>query len=113
PLEFALGSGQVIAGFDKAVSGMAVCDTKTVTLPPEDAYGAHNPDHAQPFPRDKFPPGMTIELGSRLELQSPDGKPMAVTVAEITDDHIVLDGNHPLAGKALTFELELVEIVGA
>lgn len=111
PLEFTLGTGQVIAGFDDAVTGMTVGDRETTTIPSEKAYGAHNPDNQQPFPRDKFPPGMTIEVGARLQLQTPEGAPMMVTIAEVTEDHVILDGNHPLAGKDLTFDIELVEIV--
>ncbi len=111
PLEFTLGSGQVIAGFDEAVTGMGVGEAKTVTLPPEKAYGPLNPAARQPFPKDKFPEGMTVEVGSQLQLQSAEGHPLMVTVAEITDDHVILDGNHPLAGKDLTFDIELVEIV--
>ncbi len=111
PLEFTLGSGQVIAGFDDAVTGMGIGESKTVTIPSDRAYGPLKPEARQPFPKDKFPDGMTIELGSRLQLQTPEGQPLMVTVAEITDEHVILDGNHPLAGKDLTFDIELMEIV--
>lgn len=111
PLEFTLGSGQVIPGFDDAVTGMSVGDRKSTTIPSDRAYGPLNPEARHPFPKDKFPPDMTIELGSQLQLQTPEGQPMMVTVAEINDDNIVLDANHPLAGKDLTFDVELVEIV--
>lgn len=111
PLEFKLGSGQVIPGFDKAVTGMSVGDEKTVTIPPEDAYGAHNPDGMQPFPRANIPNDIPLEIGTRLQMQTPEGRPVQVVVAEVTEETVTLDANHPLAGKALTFAIELVEIV--
>ena len=111
PLEFTLGSGQVIAGFDAAVTGMATGAVKNVEIPAAQAYGPHNPDGRQVFPRDRMPPEIEIKVGARLELQSPNGQPLMVTVANVTDDQVVLDANHPLAGKDLTFEIELVEIV--
>lgn len=111
PLEFTLGAGQVIPGFDAAVTGMNVGDTKTTTIPPENAYGPHNPEGLQPFPKDKFPEDMEIAPGTRLQLQTPEGQPMMVTVAEVNEEEVILDANHPLAGKDLTFEVELVEIV--
>ncbi len=111
PLEFALGSGQVIPGFDDAVTGMSAGAAKTVEIPAERAYGPRKTDACQTFPRDRMPPDISLEIGTRLELQSPGGQPIMVTVAELTDESVVLDANHPLAGKDLTFEIELVEIV--
>lgn len=111
PLQFTLGSGQVIAGFDAAVDGMSVGEAKTVEIPAEKAYGVHDPNQTQAFPRDKIPPDVPLEIGTQLQLQSPQGQPIPVRVAEVTEDTVVLDGNHPLAGKDLTFEIELVEIV--
>ena len=111
PLEFKLGSGQVIPGFDTAVTGMSVGDSKTVTLPPEEAYGAHNPDGVQAFPRANIPADIPLEIGTQLQMQTPQGQPVQVVVAEVTEDSVMLDANHPLAGKALTFAIELVEIV--
>lgn len=111
PLEFKLGSGQVIAGFDSAVSGMAAGEVKNVEIPSAQAYGPHNPDGRQIFPRDRMPSDVPVEIGTRLQLQSPNGQPLMVTVADVTDNQVVLDANHPLAGKDLTFEIELVEIV--
>ena len=111
PLEFKLGSGQVIPGFDTAVTGMSVGDSKTVTLPPEEAYGAHNPDGVQAFPRANIPADIPLEIGTQLKMQTPQGQPVQVVVAEVTEDSVMLDANHPLAGKALTFAIELVEIV--
>ena len=113
PLEFTLGSGQVIAGFDAAVTGMVTGAVKNVEIPAAQAYGPHNPDSSQSFPRDRMPPDISLEIGTRLQLQSQNGQPLMVTVSEVTADKVVLDGNHPLAGKDLTFEIELVEIVSS
>lgn len=110
PLQFELGSGQVIAGFDAAVTGMEVGETKTETIPADMAYGTVNPDAKQVFPRDKIPANITLELGTKLQLQSAQGHPIMVTVTEVTEETVVLDANHELAGKDLTFEIELVEI---
>ena len=111
PLEFTLGSGQVIPGFDKAVTGMSVGDTKQVEIPAEEAYGPVNPDARQAFPKDKIPDNIPLEVGTQLQLQAADGRPLPVRIAEVNDDHIILDANHVLAGEDLTFDLELVEIV--
>jgi len=111
PLEFTLGSGQVIPGFDKAVTGMSVGDEKTVEIACEDAYGAHDPNGRQEFPRDKVPDDVPLDIGTRLQLSTPSGQPVLVTVTEVNDEVVILDANHPLAGKDLTFRIELVEIV--
>ncbi len=113
PLEFVVGSGQVIAGLDKAIPGMSVGDTKTVTVPADEAYGAHHPEARQSVPRDQFPDDIPVEVGMRLELRTPQGQTMPVVVAEVAEDSVVLDANHPLAGKDLTFAIELVEIKSA
>ncbi len=111
PLEFTLGSGQVIPGFDKAVTGMAVGDEKTVEIPAADAYGPVDPNARQSFPRDKIPSEIPLEIGTMLQLSGPQGQPIMVQVAEVTDETVILDANHALAGKDLTFKLSLVEIV--
>ena len=111
PLEFKLGSGQVIPGFDKAVTGMSVGDEKTVEIPAADAYGPEDANAKQSFPRDKIPNDIPLEIGTRLQLSGPQGQPIMVTVSEVTDEAVILDANHPLAGKDLTFKLALVEIV--
>ena len=110
PLEFTLGTGQVIAGFDNAVDGMTVGEEKTVEIPCDEAYGQVNPDARQNFPRAQVPDDVPLEIGTRLQLSGPQGQPIMVTVAEVTDEVVVLDANHPLAGKDLTFQIELVEI---
>lgn len=110
PIEFTIGSGQVIPGFETGVTGMAIGETKTVIIPPVDAYGEWTEEFIHPIPRTEVPEGMELSVGMQLELSDPDGNILPVVVIEITDDMIVLDGNHPLAGQDLHFDLELVEI---
>ncbi|WP_300599598.1 peptidylprolyl isomerase [Niabella sp.] len=112
PLPFEIGSGMVIKGFDDGVTGMAVGDKKTITIPAEEAYGAVNPDMIIEMPKDRLPQDMEVEVGMPLVMSDPQGQQFQVTVKEITEDKIVLDANHPLAGKDLVFDLELVEIEG-
>jgi FKBP-type peptidyl-prolyl cis-trans isomerase 2 len=111
PLEFTVGSGQIISGLDSAIAGMAVGETKTVTVPAAEAYGDHNPDGVQSVPRDQVPDHIPLDLGTQLSVQTGDGRTLPVTVTEVTPEAVVLDANHPLAGKDLTFEVELVEIL--
>ena len=110
PLEFRVGSQQVIKGFDEGVLGMSIGDKKTIHITAEDAYGDASPERMIEFPRNQFPPDMTPELGMQLNLRSQDGHDFPVVIAEIREDVVVLDGNHPLAGKDLVFDVELVEI---
>ena len=111
PLEFTLGSGQVIPGFDRAVAGMAVGDSHTVTIPAAEAYGPHRPELARRIARDHFPAHIEPAVGQQLQLRGDDeGGTMVVTVREVTDDAVLLDANHPLAGQDLTFALELVGV---
>lgn len=109
PLAFAVGSGQVIVGFDEAVMGMKVGDTKTVHIPCEKAYGERNDEMIIQAPIEQVPPDMELEIGMRLEMGGTNGEVLRVVVAEIEETHITLDANPPLAGKDLTFKLELVE----
>ncbi len=109
PLEFTIGAGQVIPGFEQAVSDLGVGEKTEVRIDSEDAYGPRHPDAIQRIPREAFPE--EPPLGVMVELQAPDGRTLAATVTEIADDVIELDFNHPLAGEALTFELELVNTV--
>lgn len=111
PLEFQLGSGQVIPGFDDGVTGMAVGEKKTIEIPCDQAYGPVNPAAMQDVPRGDIPDHIPLELGTQLQMQTPNGQAMVVTVANVTDEKVTLDANHALAGKDLTFALELVEIV--
>jgi peptidylprolyl isomerase len=110
PLEFTVGSGQIIPGLDSAVEGMAVGDKKTVEVPVDQAYGQPDPNAQQAVPRTDIPEDIPLDLGTQLQVQTPQGQVMPVTVVEVTDEQVVLDANHPLAGKDLTFAIELVDI---
>lgn len=110
PLEVKLGSGMVIPGFDKALTGMEEGEKKTVTIPYADAYGPHNAEMVMQIPIDQVPPDMKPEVGDRMEVGGTGGEIMPVTVLDINDDFIVLDANPPLAGQNLTFAIELVSI---
>ena len=110
PLEFQLGSGQVIPGFDDGVTGMTVGEKKTIEIPCDQAYGAINPAAMQDVPRAEIPDHIPLDLGTQLQVQAGNGQTMMVVVANVTEDTVTLDANHPLAGKDLTFALELVEI---
>ena len=111
PLEFALGGGQVIPCFDTAVDGMTVGESKSVTIQPEEAYGERHDQLVQQVPKTTLPDDMELAVGMQLQSQGPDGQVMNLVVAEVEDDSITVDANHPLAGQALTFAIELVEIV--
>jgi len=110
PIEFTLGAGQVIPGFEKAVLDMAVSDTKTVNIPSADAYGDHRPELIQAVPLSELPEEIKPEVGMQLVSQAPDGQQIPLVVTEVNDDNIMVDANSPLAGKDLIFDLELVEI---
>ncbi len=110
PIEFEIGAGQMIAGFDKAVDGMAIGDKKVAEIPSTEAYGDKRDDMMVPVPNDKVPADIKPEVGMQLSMQQPDGQALPVVIAEVNDENIVLDANHPLAGKDLNFEIELVEI---
>jgi FKBP-type peptidyl-prolyl cis-trans isomerase 2 len=112
PLEFEVGSGAVIAGFDSGVTGMKVGDKKTIQIPVDDAYGQKQEDLLMEFPRDRFPSDMVPEIGMQLNMSNGQGQNFPVVVREVRDDVVVLDANHPLSGEDLVFDLELVEIVG-
>ena len=111
PLEFALGGGQVIPGFDSAVDGMAVGENKSVTIQPDQAYGERHEQQVQQVPNTALPEDMEPAVGMQLQSQSPDGQVMNLVVTDVADETITVDANHPLAGQALTFAIELVEIV--
>ena len=113
PLEFILGSGMVIAGFDDGVTGMTVGEKKRVEIPCDQAYGPRHDRAMQKVPRAEIPDSIPLELGLQLQMQAPIGQPIMVTVSELTDDEVTLDANHALAGKDLIFDLELVSIDAA
>lgn len=110
PLSFTIGGGQVIPGFEEAVMGMVRDEKKTITIPVDKAYGPRNEELVFNVPRSQVPPEITPEIGQRLQMQGPHNQPIVVTVTEVTDVHILLDANPPLAGKELNFAIELVEI---
>ena len=109
PMEVNLGSGQILSGVEDALIGMAEGDTKKVTLAPDDAFGDRNPELVQNVGRSTIPAEIPLEVGAVLEATNETGNPMHLVVLEFNDEDVTLDANHPLAGKALTFELTLVE----
>ena len=112
-LSFEVGSGQIIPGLDKALPGMAVGDKKTVTVPSDEAYGPMREDARQAIPREGIPAEIPLDVGVQLQMQTPEGQVVPVTVVAFDDATVTLDANHPLAGKDLTFDIELVSIEAA
>lgn len=110
PLKFTVGSGQVIKGFDDAVLLMSIGDKKTVVIPSNEGYGERNEDMIIEFPITEFPDEMQPAVGLELQMSDDQGNIFPVVVVEVHEDHVVMDANHPLAGKELTFEIELVSI---
>ena len=110
PIEFTMGQGQIIPGFEKGLLNMKVNEKKTIEIPSDEAYGEPRQDLIQEVDKSQLPPEVKPEPGMGLVSKSPDGREMNLVVKEVKDDSIVVDGNHPLAGKDLTFDLEVVEI---
>jgi len=110
PLSFTLGSGEVIPGFEEAVRAMEVGQEKTTTIPADQAYGPHREDLLVAFPKAKLPDDLEPAVGQQLQMEGSDGQAHVVAVAEVGKEEVVLDANHPLAGKDLTFDLTLVRI---
>ncbi|OBY28735.1 FKBP-type peptidyl-prolyl cis-trans isomerase [Leisingera sp. JC1] len=110
PLEFTVGAGHVIAGMDAGLEGMNAGDKKTLEIPCTEAYGPINPAARQEIPREGIPADIPLDLGTQLQMQSPDGQVLPVTVVEVSDDTVTLDANHFLAGKDLVFDIELVSV---
>jgi len=111
PFEFTIGEKNMLPGFENAVIGMQKGDTKTITLPPEEAYGRLKKELVSVMERSGFPKEINLEIGKRLRVRTKDGRYTMVTIKEFTEDRIVLDENDPLAGKTLIFKVELVEIL--
>jgi peptidylprolyl isomerase len=110
PLEFTIGEEEVIPGFEKGVIGMSVGESRTVNIPVADAYGERNEEMVAVVERESIPEGMKPEVGMHLEVSQEDGKQFPVVVTDVTDTHVTLDANHPLAGRDLTFDIRLLEI---
>jgi FKBP-type peptidyl-prolyl cis-trans isomerase 2 len=111
PFVFVIGEGSVIPGFERGIVGMCAGDTKTITLPPEEGYGPHREELCAVVARSRIPSTINLRQGMKLEVQSSSGTSAQAIVLEVTDSDVTLDLNHPLAGKELLFELELLEIV--
>ncbi|MDQ6608674.1 MAG: peptidylprolyl isomerase [Bacteroidota bacterium] len=110
PLEFTVGAGQMIKGFDEGVKGMQVGDKKTVEIGADDAYGQKEDSNLIEFPKDQFPPEMNPEPGHQLMLSNDQGQQFPVVIKEVKEASVILDANHPLAGQDLIFDIEMVEI---
>jgi peptidylprolyl isomerase len=110
PIEFVVGSGNIIKGFDEGVVGMSVGEKKMVSVPPSEGYGEYNDNARDYVGRDRFPSDFAFSVGAQVMSQTPNGDPLIATILEVNDDNVLLDFNHPMAGKNLNFELELVEL---
>jgi peptidylprolyl isomerase len=113
PLEFTIGQGMVIPGFENGIIGMEVGDTKEITIPPDQAYGERKEDLVGVVDRTRLPENVNPEIGMVLQARSPEGETVNVMVTEVTDAGVTLDMNHPLAGKELVFEVNLIEVFPA
>lgn len=112
PMEFTLGQGQLIPGFEKAVTGLTVGDSTTVDIPSKEAYGEVREDLIISVPKAQLPDDIEPEVGMQLQVNQPDGQPVPVRVTEIGDENLILDANHPLAGQDLSFKIEVVDVAG-
>ena len=110
PIEIQMGAGQLIKGFENELMGMALNEKKVFTLAPEDAYGQRDEDQLHSFPRSEVPPEMNPQVGMTIGLSNPEGQQVAAQIVYLDDEKLTLDLNHPLAGKSLTFEIEVVGI---
>jgi peptidylprolyl isomerase len=111
PLQFEVGAGSVIKGFEDAVVGLKQGEKKSVTIPPDDAYGSYDENLLVEMPKTSLPEGVNPEVGTRLQIVNQQGHALPVVVTDILDESIKLDANHPLAGKTLLFDIEVVEIL--
>ncbi|MBT4577329.1 peptidylprolyl isomerase, partial [Candidatus Woesearchaeota archaeon] len=110
PLEFEVGAGQVIPGFDEGVIGLKAGEKKTINIPADKAYGQYDEKRMGEYPKENVPKDMELKVGAKMFLQSPDGGVALATIKEIKEEVVLLDLNHPLAGKDLTFEVEIIEV---
>ena len=111
PIEFTIGEGKVIPGFEKNIIGMKPKEKKTILIPPEDAYGPHDEKKVFEFDKEKTPKDFDPQIGQAVQMHRPDSQPVMVTVVGRTEKGYMMDANHPLAGKELIFDLEIVEII--
>ena len=110
PLEFQIGAGNVIPGFERAVLGMSSGESKTEVIPTDDAYGPYMEEMVIVIDRQQMPAELEPEVGQQLHIQQPDGNVIPVTITDVSNGTVTLDANHPLAGEDLTFDIQLVEI---
>ena len=110
PLEFEVGSGQIIKGFEEAVIGMCIGDEKEIKLQPSEAYGEHNPQLIKEVPKNEFPAGVKLEPGMVLGMSLPNGVQIPARIVEVKEENVTLDLNHPLAGKVLIFKIKILEV---
>jgi peptidylprolyl isomerase len=110
PLEFTIGEGNIIPGFERAVVGMSKGESKTEVIPTNEAYGPYQEEMVVTIDRQQMPPEINPEVGQQLHIQQPDGNVLPVIVTDVSDGTVTLDANHPLAGENLTFDINLVEI---
>lgn len=110
PLEFVVGNGNIIPGLEKEILKMKKGEKKTITVPAEEAYGPRNEELSREIPKGPLPQGLNLQVGAVLYLKTPDGTPFPATVAEVKEDTVVIDFNHPLAGKTLIFDIEILDI---
>lgn len=111
PLQFTIGGKQMIPAFEEAMVDMEIGEKKTIEIPADGAYGQRNDEMVQTVEREMLPAEIELKVGLQLTAQDPNGQPFVVTIAKFDDENVTLDGNHPLAGEDLTFDVELVEIV--
>ncbi len=111
PLQFTIGEGQIIPGFEEAVIGMNPGESKTAKISMDKAYGPHRKEMVAVVPREQIPADLKPEVGQQLQVRQPDGRAMIVVITDVSEASVTLDANHPLAGKDLTFDIQLVEIV--
>ena len=111
PMEFVIGQGQLLVAFETAVLGMDVAETKTIHIPADEAYGIIHDEFVVEAPRNIFPPDIELKTGVMLQIPTEDGGTAVVRIGAVSEETVILDGNHPLAGKDLTFELTLAGIV--